>query len=335
MPTGGLLTNSTVLNYIRGGIPADLALLYIQNNLNNHPHSGNPNATPYIDFLPNPASGVVDLMLNDGWYDYNSLQLEVRRRFAKGLYFQANYTFSKNLTNAIGTSQALFEPYLDNARRDLDVQRADYDQTHTFNVNGVYHLPFGQGKRLLNYGGLADKVFGGWEISGLAQWATGAPISFLDPRGTFNRAGRSSRQTANTSLSYDQIRDLMGIYEANGRIYWIDPSIIGANGAATAGYGQTPFDGQVFFNVDPTQTGVTGRAIVNGPRYFNINMALLKNIRFTERIRVQLRAEAFNLLNNVNLYNNTQLANINSTSFGQITSGSGGREMQFAFRFEF
>jgi hypothetical protein len=54
-----------------------------------------------------------------------------------------------------------------------------------------------------------------------------------------------------------------------------------------------------------------------------------------ETIRVQLRAEAFNLLNNVNFRPNTQLANINSTTFGQITSTAAARQMQFAVRFEF
>jgi len=63
-------------------------------------------------------------------------------------------------------------------------------------------------------------------------------------------------------------------------------------------------------------------------------MALLKNIRLTETMRIQLRAEVFNLLNNVNFRPNTQFANINSTTFGQITSAFGPREIQIAARFE-
>lgn len=335
MPGGGLLTNATILGLIRSGVPADLALTYIQNNLNNHPTVANPNLVPSVKFLPNPASGVVNLLFNDASYEYNSLQTEVRRRFSNGLYFQANYTFSKNLTDAVGTSQTLVEPYLDNNRQELDRSRADFDQTHTFNFNGVYQLPFGRGKRFLDYGAGWDKLFGGWELSGLVQWATGAPITFIDPRGTFNRGGRSGRQTPNTTLTSDEIRSLMGIYEANGRIYWIDPSILNSAGRAAGGFGAAPFAGQVFFNVDPGQVGTLGRTIVNGPANFNINAALLKNIRFTETMRVQLRAEAFNLLNNVNFFNNTQFADINSTTFGQITSAGAARTMQFAIRFEF
>jgi hypothetical protein len=131
------LTNGVSLanfnNNLANGTPADLALLFINNNanVNNQPCAGtrptgtnitpcNPLATPNIPFLRNPGTGVVDYQTNDGFYQYDSLQIEVRRRFSKGLYFQANYTFSKNLTNAIGTSQQLFEPFLDNNRKELD-----------------------------------------------------------------------------------------------------------------------------------------------------------------------------------------------------------------------
>ncbi|MFV0388227.1 MAG: hypothetical protein ACK5NT_05680, partial [Pyrinomonadaceae bacterium] len=89
-------------------------------------------------------------------------------------------------------------------------------------------------------------------------------------------------------------------------------------------------------NVDPGQTGTLQRSAVDGPSRFNTNAALLKTFRFGEsRMKLQFRAEAFNLFNNVNLYQNTQFANINSTSFGRITSAESPREMQFAARFEF
>ena len=336
MGANALLTNATILGLIRGGTPAELALTYIVNNLNNHPSVAAPALVPFVKFLPNPASGVVNILENGSYYKYHSFQGEVRRRFSQGLYFQANYTFSKNLTNSVGTSQALVEPFLDNANPQWDVQRADFDQTHTFNVNGVYQLPFGRGKRFLSGGGSSDKLFGGWELSGTTQWASGAPITFTDPRGTLNRTGRSGRQTAFSSLTADQIQSLIGIFERDGKIYWINPSVINpANGRAANGFGQAGFTGQAFFNVNPGETGNLGRTLINGPNVLTINMALLKNIRFTENVRIQLRAEAFNLLNNVNLFNNVQFADINSTTFGQITSAGSSRQMQFAFRFEF
>jgi hypothetical protein len=335
------LSLNTFLNHLNNGTVADLAISFINStnpaNLNNQPHSGAPNNVPRIAFLPNPASGVIDLFLNDGRYRYDSLQAEIRKRFSGGLTFQANYTYSKNLTNANGTSQALLEPNLDNSRPELDWQRADFDTTHVFNFYGIYQLPFGQGKRFLNYGGLADKILGGWELSGLGQWQSGAPITFVDARGTYNRVGRSGRQTPLSSLTHSQIQALTGIFEANGNIYWIDPSILNGNGQASAGYSLTgaTFPGQVFFNNPPGSIGGIGRAIIDGPSYFNVNMALLKNIRFTESMRLQFRVEAFNVLNNVNLVQNTQFADITSTSFGRITAAFGPRELQWAARFEF
>ena len=336
----GSAINSVVLSNLQNGTVADLAQYYVTQGVNNHPTLNMPNNVPFINFYQNPNIGQIELFTNAGSYNYNSLQAEIRRRFSQGLYFQANYTFSKNLTDTVGTSQQLFEPYLQNQNQALDKQRADFDTTHAFNFNGIYQLPFGKGKLLLNQGGIVDKIFGGFELSGLLQTSSGSPISFIDSRGTLNRGTRSGRQTPFSNLTNDQIRALSGIFEANGRIYFVNPSIIGSNGAASPGYinpvnNNTAFDGQVFFNVAPGQTGNVARTIINGPRQFNVNMALLKNIRFTESIRVQLRAEAFNAFNNVNFFT-TQFANINSSSFGQISSTSNGpRQMQFAARFEF
>ncbi|HVE58700.1 MAG TPA: TonB-dependent receptor [Pyrinomonadaceae bacterium] len=356
--TNGLAA-ATFNGSLTTGQPGQLALQFIQGlncvSYNNHPSivtpscpTANPNAVPFVNFVPNPATGAVDVMLNDAAFRYHSVQIELRRRFSQGLYFQANYTFSKNLTNSVGSAnspasgQSLFEPYLDNKNKQWDYTRADFDQTHVFNFNGVYQLPFGKGKMLLNQGGIVDQIFGGWELSGIVQWSSGGPITFTDTRGTLNNAGRSTRQTPYSNLSYDQIRALMGTFEANGNIYWINPSVIGSNGAAAAGYIRQglntngTFNGQAFFNVEPGTTGNIGRFLVNGPKFFNINAALLKSFKFNESgMRLQVRAEAFNLLNNVNFNANAQLANINSTSFGRITSAAASRTIQFAARFEF
>lgn len=341
LAVGTGVTLTTFRSNLQNGTVADLAQLFISNNLNNHPTLAAPTRTPFLNFYQNPNIGQIELFTNAGFFNYNSIQMEVRRRFTDGLYFQANYTFSKNLTDTVGTSQNLFEPYLQNGDKDLDVQRADFDQTHVFNFNGIYQLPFGSGKRFLNWSGVADKLFGGWELSGLWQWSSGAPITFVDSRGTLNRGARSGRQTAFSSLSNEEIRALAGVFEANGNIYFVNPSIINSNGRASTGYiysglnANTTFNGQVFFNVDPGQTGNVTRTLINGPRNFNVNMALLKNVRFTESMRVQLRMEAFNVFNTVNFFNNTQLANINSATFGQITSAGAARQLQFAARFEF
>ncbi len=341
LAVGSGVTLTAFRTQLQNGTVADLAQAFITNNLNNHPTVALPGNTPFVRFYQNPNIGQIELFTNAGFYSYNSLQLEARRRFSQGLYFQANYTFSKNLTDTVGTSQQLFEPYLQNQNPELDRQRADFDQTHTFNFNGIYQLPFGTGKPFLDFGSGWNKLFGGWELSGLWQWSSGAPITFVDARGTLNRAARSGRQTVSSSLTNDEIRALGGVFEANGNIYWINPSIINASGQAASGYiypglnSNSAFTGQAFFNVAPGQTGTVARTLLSGPQQFNVNAALLKNINFTETLRVQLRAEAFNLFNTVNFINNTQFAGINSQTFGQITSAGAPRQIQFAARFEF
>ncbi len=335
--TGGLALNSFI-NALTGGTPADLAQTFITSNLNNHPTVANPSLVPYVRILANPASGVVNLLQNGADFEYNSLQAEVRRRLSNGLYFQANYTFSKNLGNASqgNGSQTLVEPFLDNRQPELDRTRVDFDQTHAFNFNGIYQLPFGTGRAFgSSWNSVLNSLLGGWELSGIVQWNSGAPITFVDPRGTLNRAGRSARQTANTSLTTPQIRDLLGYFEQNGRIYWINPSIICSNGAATAGVGQAPCAGQVFFNVPAGQTGTMGRAVINAPMFFNVDASMMKNFRFTENTRLQFRVEAYNVLNRPNFFPGATIQNINSTSFGQITTASAARQLQLALRFEF
>lgn len=336
LPGGGLLNNATITGQLQAGTPADLAAVYIQNNL----------ATG-VRFLANPNTGVTDLVGNYGTLRYNSLQVEVRRRFSKGLYLQANYTFQKTMGNASGgaisgdNTQTRFEPNLDNLDPDLEYSRLNYDTTQVFNFNSIYELPFGKGKTFLNQGGLVDRIFGGFQVSAILRVSTGAPINISDPRGTLNRgAARSTRQTPQTSLTVPQIRDLLGIFDTPCGIFYINPAVTNINmsdcsgGRAANGFGQPTFPGQVFFNNAPGQTGSLERFAINGPLYANLDMGLFKTIRITENVRFQIRAEAFNVMNRVNFFSG-QNQNINSTTFGRMTSTFSPRIIQFAGRIEF
>jgi hypothetical protein len=340
--TGGL-SATTFSNNLSNGTPADLALSFIQNGLNGGPTVANPTAPTFVNFLANPGTGVANLFQNGGWYQYHALQVEARRRFSAGLYFQANYTFSKNLTNAIGTSQTLVEPYLDINNKSLEKQRADYDLTHVFNFNSIYELPFGRGKKFLSgSNGLVDRLVGGWQISTIFTLTSGSPITFTDTRGTLNRTGRSARQTPNSTLDTNQIRDLVGFYDTPCGLFYINPAVLNINlttcagsGRASEGFGTTPFAGQAFFSVQPGQTGNLQRSIVDAPNYWNLDASLIKNIKINEGTKLQLRMEAFNAFNNVNFFPAGQVLDITSTNFGRLTQTTGARVMQFAARFEF
>ncbi|HEX3248465.1 MAG TPA: carboxypeptidase regulatory-like domain-containing protein [Pyrinomonadaceae bacterium] len=354
LPGGGLLTNSTILGLIRAGTPADLISTYIQQV--SATAVGTNGKTFDQFFEPNPNAGSVDLLTNGARYRYHSLQTEIRRRFSNGFHLQANYTFQKTLTNASGVGQTNFEPNLSNLFPEIEYSRADYDSTHVFNLNTIYELPFGRGKHWFSDVGGWDRLVGGWQVTSILQMATGAPITIGDPRGTLTR--RNTRQTANSSLSKNEIKDLIGIFRTPCGVYFINPDVIdlnhtalangqcsqlltgGATGRGSRGFGEATFPGQVFFNVPPGQTGNLERAFINGPFYANWDASLIKNIRITETTRFQLRFEAFNVLNRANFFS-TQFGtlNINSTNFGRITStftSSGAqRVIQFAGRFEF
>jgi hypothetical protein len=354
----GDLANSTILNLIRTGVPGALAETYVTFG-----YTGVP-------FVANPNSGVVNFTTNGGRFNYNSLQVEYRRRFVKGLSLQANYTFQKILTDVTGSTdevnQTRVEPYLTNTDPSRDYGRAIYDRAHTFNFNGIYELPFGKGKRFLNSGGVMDRVVGGFQFSSIVNISSGVPTGIIDGRGTFNRAGRSATQPATTSLTARQVQDLMGVFKTPNGVFIINPKVLFATATATgqptlsgfdltkplpAGYtltsvrganpvGTAPFAGQVFFPNLAGSTGNMQRNFLNGPIYVNWDAGIVKNIRLTENTRLQLRGEMFNVLNHANFFagSNPGILDVGSTSFGRLTSSGNAyspRIVQFGVRFEF
>ncbi|HEY0320729.1 MAG TPA: carboxypeptidase-like regulatory domain-containing protein [Pyrinomonadaceae bacterium] len=366
-PFGGLFNAGFAEPDLLAGTPANLALGYLQNTLNT---IGGIPAFPNAQrlFLANPVAGAVDFVENSGTLRYNALQIELRRRFSDGLYFQANYTFQKTLGNSSGGSiaenntQTRFEPNLDNAQPQLEYSRVNYDQAQVFNVNAIYELPFGKGKRFFSdAGSLLNRIVGGWQMSNILRASTGAPINISDPRATLNRSGRFTRQTAQSTLSKDQIKDLIGIFKTPCGVFYIDPQVINLNldacsrgliqprAGSTAGVGSIAptyvgattgtFPGQVFFNNAPGQGGGLERNFINGPFYFNWDAGMIKNIPITERVRFQMRIEVFNVLNRANLAvtaaQQQTLFNINSTNFGRLTAAFPPRIIQFAGRLEF
>lgn len=323
------------------GVPAELAAVFI----------GNPPLQGNLRLLRNENVGRIGYLDNQARSNYNSLQVELRRRFADGIYFQANYTFSKALTNASGLGQLRLEPQLDIRNPELEYTRADYDQTHRFNFNAIYDLPFGKGKSFFNKAnGLVDRLLGGWRLGSIVTVGSGAPSTIVDDR--FTLSLNSGRQTPNSPLSGADIRSLIGIFRTPCGVFFINPEVININrDALSAGrcnqlvggsfsgrgvneFGGQTFPGQVFFYARPGETGSLPRAIANGPLYFNINASLLKNIQIRENVRLQLRGEVFNLLNRPNFYAGVT-EDINSTTFGRVSQTFEPRIFQFAVRLEF
>jgi len=117
---------------------------------------------------------------NLGQSTYNALQAKLERRFHNGLNLLAAYTFSKTLTDAdtafsteTGFNSNVFgaqNPYNLKGEKAVSYQ----DIPHTFVLSYLYELPVGPGKKYLTHG-VASKVLGGWQVSGIQRYQTGSP----------------------------------------------------------------------------------------------------------------------------------------------------------------
>ena len=332
--TGQSAINATIAANLINGTTADLATVFVTNNL-----AGS------VNLVPNPSVFVADLLTNGSRFNYNALQVDVRRRFSDGLSLNANYTFSKNLTDGVGTGQARFEPFLDFQNQNLEYSRADFDQTHKFNVLTTYDLPFGKGRNFFNGDGLANTLLGGFQIGAIIQIGSGAPVTLTDVRGTLNRVGRSGRQTAVTNLSKEELKGLLGVYRTPNGIFFLPPALLGRNedgsiNSAIGGTGQgaigfgNRFTGQAFFNNAPGTTSGLERAIFNAPTTYNLDLSLIKRFQIRENISLQLQGDMFNALNRANFFTG-QFSDINSNNFGRITNVLDARVVQLAVRLNF
>jgi Carboxypeptidase regulatory-like domain len=325
---GGLLADATFVNLLDQGQVGELASQYVQSRRTYLTPGVNGGSLSPGFFLPaNPNAFVVDYVGNGSFSNYHALQAEIRKRLRGGLYFQANYTFSKAFTDFEGTD-ANFSGFLD-LRTGVAVEktRIPNDITHVFKANWIYDLPFGPGKRFLGLGGAVGKIVGGWSFNGIMRWQSGEPISVVSARGALNRTGRSAKNTVNTTLSVDELQNLTGLFkDAQGRPLIFDPSLIDSTtGRANEQFFQNPTAGNIgFLQLTPA----------SGPSRFDFDFGLIKRTFFTETANIEFRAEAFNILNHTN-FNVGQTQNINSTTFGRITSTFDPRILQFALRFGF
>ena len=187
-------------------------------------------------FLANPGIYVADLIHNGGFTNYNALQLELRRPLRNGVMGQVNYTLAQQPRRIPpGTSRSASSRSSTTPGRSSTKGGSQFHVTHVMNANLIAELPFGEGRRWLNRGGLSD----GWPAAGRqARSSTGrADRRFQSWRGAVPSIARSrsANQTAHTTLSASEIKKLLGVREANGNIYWIDPAVIDPNTGRAAG----------------------------------------------------------------------------------------------------
>jgi hypothetical protein len=250
-----------------------------------------------------------------------------------GLSFEANYTFSKVLSDADGDVQSRLQHFLDINNPGIERSRANFDLTHMIKADGFYELPFGKGHQL-HYRPL-DRVIGGWIFGSTMTWQSGAPFSILSGRGTLNRESRSYYNGADTILGGAQLANVVKFQMTGNGPMMISPSAINSSdGTGVNTDGEPAFQGQVFFNPGAGTLGGLQRRMFDGPWTFDIDMRLKKTVNITETKKVELLMDAFNALNHPTFWSGDQ--NINATTFGVVSSMfSTPRIVQFGLHYTF
>jgi hypothetical protein len=326
MPSGGYLTNSSVKSYMQTGQVGELANFYQINGVNG----------PY-SFYPNPNILGGNVMTNYSNSTYNALQLDARHNLSHGLTFQANYTFSKVLSDANGDQQTDFEPFLDINNTKIERHRVPgMDLTHAIKANFVYQLPFGHNRHFDVQNRIVSKIVGGWDVSGIYTLQSGAPFGVTSAgRGTLNRAARSANNMANTNLNGSQLDAMFQTYtRGDGIWYFPFANKNPTDGRGVAPDGSTPFAGQAFFEPAAGTIGSMQRDLFNGPWVWAMDAAVQKVTHITENKTLTFRATGVNVFNHLTWWAGDM--SVQSTTFGKLTSQFyGNRELQFDLRLAF
>ena len=258
------------------------------------------NNRPGPKFKANTFSTTVQADINDINSSYHSLQTSFEKRMSHGLTVLANYTFSKSLDDLpFGEGVSGFDtgysalPLTDPNRHRFDYGPSSFDHTHVFTASYVWHSP-----SFKSSGSLIRHLFGDYEFGGIFSAARGRPITVLqgtelsgtgigNDRGTFCTGNGAAGDTCQPGISPYSSNSCAGVTAKC--VSWLtatafEPTkVAGANNAAIFG-----------------TFGDMGKNALRLPHTINWDMQLAKNILISERWRLQLRAEYFNVFNHPN-----------------------------------
>jgi len=268
---------------------------------------------PWPDFDDTVARALRPLPQYDGAYNqfprvgqsrYDSFQLLVTRRMAKGLSVLVGYTFSKMLTDSDSALEGAYGTVQDIYNRRLERSVSAYNYPQVLKVTWIYDLPFGKGQRFLNRNGVVNAVAGNWTLTGIHNYSSGNPLSI------------STSIAAWDALFNGGIR---------GDVVPGAPFKKDAGGLA---YG----DGTQYLNPDafrkpPTTKGGVPVRLGNSSRYVSglrgegislEDFGIYKRFPIKERVNVEFRADFFNFLNRAG--RGDPITNLDDPSFGKITN---------------
>jgi hypothetical protein len=219
---------------------------------------------------PYPEYGNFGSITNAGSSTYNSIQLKLNKRWSNGLWLLTAFTYGKAYNDQPEICcESPWPPNTYNIAGERGP--ADYDQRYRSVTSFAWDLPFGKGRHFLDKEGVLDGIFGGWQLGGIVTISAGFPFS-----------PATSLDTSNTSSGGQLRPDQIG-----------DPSVPGPSPAR-------------WFNPDAYATpaeftfGNAGRNSLVGPGTRTADLYLRKEFKLRKRARLELRIEAFNVLNHPN-----------------------------------
>jgi carboxypeptidase family protein/TonB-dependent receptor-like protein len=246
---------------------------------------------------------------------YDSLQMQLTRHVADSV-LGVSYTFSKAINYADNSDSGLtwnWQPMWDRNRA-----LADFDRPQNLQIYGIYELPFGPGKRWVS-DGLPALIAGGWQLNGVFSAMSGTPFTVTSSATSLNAPGNT--QTA------DQVMPAVRILGGVGR-------------------GNSYFDPNAFAPVTAVRFGNSGRNTLRGPGLVNLDASLFRDFQLREGLRMQFRAEVFNVTNTPAFNNpganasaptrNADGTILNLNGYTEITSAQATeRQIRFALRMIF
>jgi hypothetical protein len=288
---------------------------------------------PYLGYFS------IDAMRSIFSSNYNSLQAKVTKRFFGKTFIDANYTWSRDLTNA----PADYSGFIQNIYNvNGDYGRASDDRNNVLSIDGVLEEPWFREQK-----NLAGRVLGGWELSGIYAVNSGLPLTVAASGGlainynlpggvnsVFNNATNGGTVTDNAGLS------VLGNTNAGLRVNQV--------GSPNQAYNIGSIHNKAYSNsakpwfytgafAAPAQNSpvpaTAKRGTIQGPGFNRLDLGVYRNFRIVERLTFQFRAEAFNAVNHTNVQSIGTTAT--SGTFGEVTGYRDARIMQFAGKFTF
>ena len=243
--------------------------------------------------------GSVDYKHDVGASTYHGLNLSVERQFEDGLSFQARYTWSHSINDgSVGGGES-------NGPENVNCLPCDkgpsvFDVRNNVAVNAVYALPFGQGKTFLNGSGIVNKFVGGWQLSSIGVWHTGHPLTVsMDLSNPIvNPNNAMVGFPSNYLLPNGDDRDSQRPDVIPGVPLTLPGG--GRNGMPLvnpAAFQAPPVDANGNFTRFGNETNGAIRALSS----WQMDLSLTKETKLTERLSMEFAAQAFNILNHVQL----------------------------------